>query len=182
MRIPVDPTLEITYKPSPLYRNSPKDIQVINKVFNENQALGRIEPIRKTGSPYTLRVFVAHQDLGDKNAKHRPVINMRPLNNIIPYDTYPIPRQEDIIQALAGADYISTFDVTSSFYQRLIHPDDRYRTGVITHSSHSHEQFATAPMGYKNSVGHNQKFYDQLFKGLSWRIVYMYVDDIIVYS
>ena len=37
-------------------------------------------------------------------------------------------------------------------------------------------------MGYKNSIGYNQKFYDQLFKGLSWRIVYVYVDNIVVYS
>ena len=155
---------------------------MINEVFNENRSLRRIELIQKSDSLYILRVFVAHRDLRDGNNKNQPIIDIRPLNDMVAYNVYPIPRQEDVIQALARADYISTFDVTSSFYQRLIHSDNRYYTGIIAHSSHGYEQFAMAPMGYKYSIGYNQKFYDQLFKGLSWRIVCVYIDDIVIYS
>ena len=182
LRIQVDPALEASMKTKGPYRNSPRDRGVINNVFNENRRLGRMEKVGKSGSPYALQVFVAHQAKGDGQIKHRPVIDMRPLNAMVPLDAYPIPRQEDIIQALAGAQFISTFDVTSSFYQRMIHPDHRYRTAVVSHSERGHEQFAVAPMGFKNSVGHNQKFYDQLFKGISWRIVCCYVDDVVVFS
>ena len=181
LRISVDPQLEAKMRVKSPYQCSPRDKGVIDDVFDENQRLGRMEPVPRQGSPYSLQVFVVHRtDHKGKALKSRPVVDMRPLNSMVPPDAYPIPRQDDIIRSLSGAAYISTFDVTNSFYQRLIHKSHRYRTEIVSHRGH--EQFAVAPMGFKNSVQHNQKFYDKLFKGLSWRIVCVYVDDIAVFS
>jgi hypothetical protein len=76
-------------------------------------------------SPYSMQVFVVRH-----KGKERPVINMRMLNELVPGDAYSLPSQEDILANISGMKFISALDITSAFYQRMIHPDDRYRTGV----------------------------------------------------
>ena len=88
LRIPVPEEKELSLKTPPLFRNSPKDKIEIDKIFDKNVELGRLcdVPIGK-GSPYALQVFVVH-----RNGKPRPVVDMRPLNAMVPGDSYPIPR------------------------------------------------------------------------------------------
>ena len=125
-------------------------------------------------SPWGLQVFVVY-----RGPKARPVVDMRPLNICIPGDAYPLPRQEGIIASLAGMRWLGAVDITSAFYQRLIHPDDRYRTAVVTHRGH--EQFAVTVMGCKTSVQHQQRLMDEeLIAKLSWRGASVYVDDIVL--
>ena len=145
-------------------------------MFDANRSTGRMAevPIGK-GSPYALQVFVAQ-----RNGKPRPVVDMRPLNTLVPADSYPIPRQDEVLDAIGGHLFITSLDVTSSFYQRMIYKPDQYRTAVASHRGH--EYFKVAVMGYKRSVQHNQRLFDRMFKTLLWRIVCVYIDDIFIYS
>lgn len=90
---------------------------------------------------------------------------MRMLNELVPSDAYPLPRQEDILANISGMTFISTLDITSAFYQHIMHPDDRYRTGIVIHRGH--EMFIVSLMGYKRSVQHQQKLMDKAFRGLT---------------
>jgi hypothetical protein len=77
--------------------------------------------------------------------------------------------------------WLGTIDITSAFYQRLLHPDDRHRAAVVTHRGV--EQFATTVMGCKNSVQHQQKLMDRgVLSKLSWRGASCYFDDIVIYA
>jgi hypothetical protein len=111
----------------------------------------------------------------------RPVVDMRPLNAALQGDSYPLPRMEDIIVPLGGMRWLGMVDITSAFYQRLLHPDDRYRAAVVTHRGVEH--FVTSVMGGKTSVQHQQKLMDRrLIAKLSWRGASCYVDDIVLYA
>ena len=49
-------------------------------------------------------------------SKSRVVVDIRGLNKITEEDTYPIPRQEDIIAAVKDYVYITVVDAALFFY------------------------------------------------------------------
>ena len=175
LRIRVDPEIERKMKSRPPFRVSKDSEAVIDEVFDKNRACGRIEDLKRP-SPMGLQVFVVK----DAKGKKRPVVDSRPLNDAVAGDAYPLPRQDRVVKSLIDQFWLGSVDMASSFYQRILHPDDRHRAAVVTHRGQ--EQFAVSLMGYKCSVQHLQKLMDRLFKGLSWRIVACYVDDIIFWG
>src|SRR5438045_427327 len=108
------------------------------------------------------------------------MVNMRPLNSLVPADSYPIPCQDKVLDAIGGHLFITSLDITSSFYQCMIYKPDQYHTAVASHQGH--EYFKVAVMGYKCSVQHNQHLFNQMFKNLLWHTVCVYIDDILIYS
>jgi hypothetical protein len=64
-------------------------------------------------------VFVVWKNVNGK-PKGRPVVDLRVLNSLKIPDNYPMPLQQDIIDALRGASYISVMDASSFFYQFLV--------------------------------------------------------------
>ncbi|ERF71280.1 hypothetical protein EPUS_05332 [Endocarpon pusillum Z07020] len=123
LRIKVASELERNLKPRPPYRNAPRAKQAIDDTFNENIQLGRMAPAKH--SPYSLPVFVVYKYTPEGAVKKaRPVVDLRPLNDVAESDAYPLPLQEDILAAMALATYISSIDFVSSFYQHFTHPDD----------------------------------------------------------
>jgi hypothetical protein len=175
MRLPVDKAYELKLNPRGPYRLSKRAEQAIDENFDDLTKYGRLEQIT-IATPWGLQVFVVY-----KGTKERPVIDMRPLNDALAGDSYPLPRMESIIEPLKGMRWLGTVDITSAFYQRLLHPDDRHRAAVVTHRGV--EQFATTVMGCKNSVQHQQKLMDKrVLSKLSWRGASCYVDDIVIYA
>jgi hypothetical protein len=162
LRLPVDKEYELKLQAGRPYKVSKQGERAIDESFNALRAHGCLETLKRTTS-WGLKVFVVY-----KTAKERPVIDMRPLNAALPGDSYPLPRMEDIIEPLVGMRWLGTVDITSAFYQRLLHPDDRHRTAVVTHRGV--EQFATSVIGGKTSVQHQQRLMDKrLIAQLSWR-------------
>jgi hypothetical protein len=45
------------------------------------------------------------------------VVDYRKLNKIAISDEFPLPKQEDILQALEGSQWLSTLDVLAGFTQ-----------------------------------------------------------------
>ena len=105
---------------------------------------------------------------------------MRPLNAIVTTDAYPLPRQERIVEAIKGKEYLSTCDITTAFYQRMIHPADHYRGGIISH--HGYKCFNIAVMGFKNLPQHQQRLMDKCFGRIAWRTMACFLDDVIIFS
>src|SRR5690606_24936275 len=92
IRIPVPPEIEAQLKQTPPYPLGKKAREIVDMVFDKNREYGRMTDVPPQGSPYSLAVFVATKD--------RPVIDIRPLNAIVPGDAYPLPRQEDVTSRL----------------------------------------------------------------------------------
>jgi hypothetical protein len=175
LRLPVDKEYELKLTTGRPYKVSKQGEKAIDVTFDALTAHGRLEVPKRT-SPWGLKVFVVY-----KSDKDRPVIDMRLLNAALPGDSYPLPKVEDVIEPLNGMRWLGTVDITSAFYQRLLHPDDRYRTAVVTHRGV--EQFTTSVMGGKTSVQHQQRLMDKrLIAQLSWRCASCYVDDIVLYA
>ena len=106
------------------------------------------------------------------------MVDNRPVNDLVPQDAYPSKRLDDCFGTLAGKAFISTTDLTSAFYQLPVHPEDRYKTAVVTHRGL--EMFSVAPMGYKNSPQFLQRLVDGLLSGIEDAVAY--IDNLIIAS
>ena len=175
LRIDVPPEVEVKVRSRAPYPVSKRAREVIDTDFDDHIRTGRLEKVTRP-TPHAMQVFVVY----GKNGKERPVVDGRPLNELVPGDAYPVPRQEDVIAQVQGKRWVSTGDITSCFYQRLLHPERRHRAAIVTYRGL--EQWAVAMMGYKTSVQHQQRLMDKAFKDVAWRFVCVYVDDILIYS
>ena len=53
------------------------------------------------------------------------VVDYRKLNEIAIADEFPLPKQEDILQALVRSQWLSTLDALASFTQLEIDPKEQ---------------------------------------------------------
>ena len=67
-----------------------------------------------------------------KNAEIRLCVDFRNLNRSSLKDNYPLPKIEQILQKVVGAQRISMVDGFSRYNQIAMHPDDREKTTFTT--------------------------------------------------
>lgn len=129
------------------YPVSRKDEGLIDEWFGQLQEQGRMEYTNDI-SPFALPVFVVWRSVHAVE-KGRAVVDLRPLNKWAVPDSYPLPLQSDVVDAMRGKQWITVVDATKFFFQLLVHPDDRDRFTFISHRGL--ERIKVAPMGFRNS-------------------------------
>jgi hypothetical protein len=159
----------VTMKP---YAASPMKREVIDKQLDSWISMGVIEPSK---SPWGFPVLIVF-----RNNKPRLCVDYRRLNEMTIPDEYPLPKQADILQALSGALWLSTFDALSGFTQLEIAPEDRHLTAFRTHRGL--HQFRRLPFGLRNGPSVFQRVMNEVFSQYLWIFVLVYIDDIVVYS
>ncbi|KAJ1034385.1 hypothetical protein NDA18_001246 [Ustilago nuda] len=157
-----------TFKPR-LYRVSPRDHQAIDLVFDE---LTTAPP----GTPCGWPVFMVYH-----KGKPQPVVDLRQLNDVVDPDAYLLLTPDELCEKLAGAKYITMFDLCKAFYQMPLHPDDHWKATVLTHRGQ--ETLCCTIMGQSRSVAFLQQVLTYTFKvnRLS-SVAFVYVDDFSVCS
>lgn len=123
--------IEIAMKPETVpisllpYHVSPANHKVINKQMDSWIELGVIEPSK---SPWAAPVFIVY-----RNNKPRMVIDLRKFNERVIPDEFPLPKQEDILQALNGSQWLSTLDALSGFTQLTLSDSAAEKLAFRTH-------------------------------------------------
>ena len=79
----------------------------------------------------------------------RWVNNYRILNTTTIVDAHPLPHVDNILADCGKGRIWSKLDMTNSFFQTLVHPDDIHKTAVTT--PFGLYEWVTMPMGLKNS-------------------------------
>ena len=92
VQIPLNPGAKSISLPP--FLSSPAKREVIDKQMDKWIQLGVIEPSK---SPWAAPAFIIY-----RNGKPRMVVDYRRLNEIAITDEFPLPKQEDILQALVG--------------------------------------------------------------------------------
>ena len=105
------------------------------------EKLGVIEPSK---SPWAAPAFIVY-----RNGKHHMLIDYRKLKEIAILDEFPLPKQEDILQALEGSQLLSTLDTLAGFTQVEVEPKEGEKLAV--HMHRGLWQFIIMPFSYKNS-------------------------------
>ena len=150
--IPLEPGHKPPFKP--IYRLSPVELAEVEKQVSELLKQGLIEP---SSSPFGAPVlFVAKKD-----GSLRMCIDYRGLNKISIKYKYPLPRTDQLLDALSGAKVFSNLDLQSGYHQIRIHDDDVPRTAFRT--PFGHYQFKVLSFGLTNAPATFQATMNDIF-------------------
>ena len=177
MPIPFKEGVSLKDLKQPAYNLSMKDRMAMNGLLDPLREAGIVEPVPLgQPSPVSSPAFVVWRD-----GKPRVVVDLRRVNSKMHTDAYPLPRQDTILSTMGGASVFSILDMTKSFFQQRIKPQDRWKTAFVT-PHRGQEQLTVSTMGLCSSPGFFQHRMELLFGKYLWKFVLVYIDDIIVFS
>ena len=132
--------------------------------------------IRESASPYAAPVVMTTKKDGDP----RFCVDYRKLNQVTVKDRYPLPRIDDTIDALHGAQYFTTLDLFSGYWQIEIDEPDKHKTAFVC--EYGQYEFNRMPFGLTNAPSTFQRLMNRILKPVLYESVLVYLDDIIVFS
>ena len=127
-------------------------------------------------SPYAAPIVIVRK----KDGSLRLCVDYRRLNEVTVKDAFPLPRVQDTIDALAGAQYFSSFDLAAGYHQILVRAEDRPKTAFVT--PFGHYQYVRCPMGLSNSPATFQRFMEYVFSDQIFVTLLVYLDDLLVFA
>ena len=133
--------------------------------------------IRPSNSPWASPVVMVRK----KDDSLRFCVDFRQLNAATVKDAHPLPRIDDLLDALHGAKWFSTLDLKSGYWQVPIAEQDKEKTAFRTSSGQLFE-FNQVPFGLCNAPATFSRLMDRVLAGLHWETCLFYLDDIIVFS
>ncbi|KAI8484640.1 hypothetical protein Bbelb_375810 [Branchiostoma belcheri] len=146
------------------------------EIHRQVDAMLADDVIERSQSPWASPVVLARK----KDGSFRFCVDYRKLNQATIKDAHPLPRTDDVIDALSGAAYFTTLDMTSGYWQVDLDPADREKTAFTT--GRGLYQFKVMAFGLTNAPSTFQRLVELLLAGLDWRTCLAYLDDIIVFS
>ncbi|KRZ01755.1 Retrovirus-related Pol polyprotein from transposon, partial [Trichinella zimbabwensis] len=145
----------------------------MDQLIREMLRSGVIEP---ASGPWSSPVVLVRK----KDGSHRFCVDYRKLNAVTRIDAQPIPRIDDTLDALAGAQWFSTLDLASGYWQVEVAECDREKTAFSTPMGLF--QFRVMPFGLCNAPATFQRLMETALRGLTWKACLVYLDDIIVFG
>ncbi|MCG8432198.1 MAG: RNA-directed DNA polymerase, partial [Candidatus Omnitrophica bacterium] len=115
-----------------------------------------------------------------KDGSVRTCIDYRRLNFCTKIDSYALPKTSECLDAMAGAKWFSTLDITSAYHQVPVKKEDIPKTAFVTREGLF--EFVTMPMGLVNSAATFQRCIELALSGLAWTFCVIYLDDVIVFG
>jgi len=115
---------------------------------------------------------------GPKERRQLAVLGGLPQITI--QDAYPLPRIDESLDALAGSKYFSALDLLSSYWQVPLSPDAQEKAAFITRDGLW--KWKVLPFGLTSAPATFQRLMKQVFSGLHWKTLLVYLDDVIVIS
>ena len=179
--LPLQPLARITLKDAEKIittRNYPcprkwKDAWYV--LLQQHLDAGRIRP---SHAPTGSAAFIVPKS--DPTVLPRWVNDYRQLNANTVTDSFPIPRIDDILADCAKGKIWATIDMTNSFFQTRMHPDDVHLTAVNT--PWGLYEWLVMPMGIKNAPAIHQRRVTAALRPFIGKICHVYLDDIVIWS
>jgi hypothetical protein len=158
---------------APLRRYSDAEQEEIAKQIQELIEKGFIQP---STSPFGAPVLFVRK----KDGTLRMCIDYRRLNSITIKNAYPLPRIDDLLDQLHGAQYFSSIDLRSGYHQVRIAPGDEHKTAFRT--PFGHFEFRVMTFGFTNAPATFQRIMNDVLRPFLRKFVLCYMDDILIFS
>jgi hypothetical protein len=158
----------------PMYRLSPLELRETKEQLARLLEQGIIEPSK---SPYGAPILFVPKPNGKGL---RLCVDFCALNSLTIKNRYPIPRIDDLLDAISGAKFFTSIDLTSRYHQIRITEEDAPKTAFRT--PFGHYQFKVLIEGLTNAPATFQTVMNAIFQPYLRDFVVVYLDDILVYS
>jgi hypothetical protein len=115
-----------------------------------------------------------------KDGEVRFCVDYRALNKVTSKDVYPLPRIDETLEALGGAQLFTSLDLRAGYWHILVAPEDRDKTAFTT--KQGLYRFVRMPFGLTNAPSTFQRMMNGVLRGLMWTTCLVYLDDIVVFT
>ncbi|XP_073699461.1 uncharacterized protein [Garra rufa] len=146
--------------------------QAIEQEVQKMLKLGVIEPSR---SPWSSPIVLVPKPDGTL----RFCNDYRRLNEVSAFDSYPMPRVDELLERLGRARYITTLDLTKGYWQVPLSSEARPKTAFSTPSGHW--QYRTLPFGLHGAPATFQRLMDVVLRPHQTYAA-AYLDDVVIHS
>ena len=157
----------------PLLRMSPAELEEARKQIADFISKTHVRPSK---SPYSAPVIFVRK----KEGTLRMCIDYRALNKLTVKDRYPMPRIEELLDQLLGAQVFTKLDLRSGYHQVRVAQPDIEKTAFRTRDGHY--EFTVMPFGLTNAPATFQRLMNDILRPFIDRFVVVYMDDILIYS
>lgn len=154
------------------YRVSPVMQAIIDEEINKMLDQGIIE---KSNSPWASPLIMVKK----KDGTYRPCVDFRKLNAVTKRDSYPLPMVADTLDKLKDAQYLSSLDLKSAYWQVPMAEASKEYT-AFTVPNRGLFQFRRMPFGLHNSPSTWQRLIDRVLGADLEPFVFVYLDDVVI--
>ncbi|CAC5392995.1 unnamed protein product [Mytilus coruscus] len=157
------------------YRQSPQVLADMNRQIDQMLEYGIIE---ESDSEWQSPVVMCKK----KSGELRFCVDYRAVLNISRPKFFPLPRLEDVFDAIGQADatIFSTLDLLSGYWQCGLDPETAHKAAFVTPSGVY--QWKRLPFGLASAPSSFQHLLTQVLRNLNYKIALVYVDDILIFS
>lgn len=132
--------------------------------------------IKPSASPWSSPVVLVSKKDGSK----RFCVDYRALNKHTVKDSFPLPRIDESLDYLAGAKYFCTLDLAAGYWQVPLDEDAKLKSAFVVPGGLF--QFEVMPFGLCNAPSTFERLMEAIFRGLQWKTLLIYLDDVIVFG
>ena len=115
-----------------------------------------------------------------KSRKWRVCVDFTDLNKACPKDPFPMPRIDQLVDAIIGHPRMSFLDAFQGYHQIPLALDDQEKTAFVTPTRNYH--YKVMPFGLKNAGSTYQRMITMMFKSQLDKNIEVYIDDMVVKS
>ena len=157
----------------PSYRMSIKEETEVRKVIDEYLSKGLIRP---SFSPFASPILLVKK----KDGSFCMCVDYRALNKITVKHRYPMPRIDDLLDALGGATVFSKIDLKSGYHQIRVRDEDVHKTAFRTRFGQY--EYLVMPFGLTNAPATFMMLMNDILRPFMGQFVVDFIDDVLVYS